>query len=98
MRVPYGPRQRIRRNRRIGKVVILITIVLTLTFASSMTTWDKPVPGRWDNPSYDELYTARRYYEINGETGDSAIFLERYPKKYAPFIRGEVDSLSDCEQ
>ena len=93
----YGPRQRRRRNRRIGKLVILIAIVLALSFTSSMTKWDKPVPERWDDPTDGELFTARRYYEINGDNGDSPIFLDRY-KQYAPFIRGDVATIEECKK
>lgn len=98
MRVPIGPRLKRRRRRRAGKAAVLAAVLVLFAAVLSMTTWDKPVPGRWDDPSDDELYTARRYYEINGENGDSIAYLNRYPAKYAPFIRGEVDSISECEQ
>lgn len=89
----HGPHTRRRRHRRLMKAGVLVALVLLLASAASGgRPREIPPPGKWDNPSPGELATARKYYEVNGCSGDSIIYLERWPQ-YAAYIRGETDIL-----
>lgn len=97
MKVRIGPHQRAGKRRRRLKTVIIAAILIAVAATTSLCMAERTEPGRWDKPSESELEYARKYYEINGENGDSNVFLGRYPEKYAPFIRGEAATVEECE-
>ena len=92
-----GPRQRRRRRRQLGKLLALCMVLTALAMVSSWARLrEAPVPGRWDNPTPAQLGAARRYCEINGAAnGASPWYLDIWAP-WAPYIRGEVDTIDAC--
>lgn len=94
---PDGPHQRAGRRCRRGKAVALIVVIAALAVLSSWTTCAAPEPGKWANPTIQDLVTARNEYNLaGGPYGNAKILYERYPQ-YAAYITGEVDTPEECE-
>lgn len=68
---------------------VLAGFVLAAMLASaSMTTWDKPEPERWSDPSPSMIAYARNLYNaLGGPYGEAKVYLDRWPE-YADEIMG----------
>lgn len=86
-----------KRRETLYRALALATIIVALAVVTSPYKENLPEPESKSDPPIQEIYSARKYYEINGNNGDSPTFLEQYAQ-YAPFIRGEVETIEECEQ
>ena len=89
-----GPRERRRRRSRRLKAAMLAVLLAALAAAASWAPPRDPPAAALPLPS--ELAVARNYYAASGDNGYAHEYLLQWPQ-YAAYIRGEVDSIEDCE-
>lgn len=70
------------------KAVLILAILMLLASTSSIHTWEHPPVDKWANPTIDQLNTARKEYEINGDNGAAHWYLTIWPQ-YADYIMGK---------
>lgn len=90
-------RKRLASWRRWLKRMVVCAALVFMTAVSSWNIRASPEPpGRWDNPTREELDTARKEYSVaGGPYGDAGVYVERW-YKYADYITGKVDAPADC--
>lgn len=92
-------RKRRTRRRRWMKRLVVCAVLAMMVAVSSWNIRASPAPpGRWDNPTREELDTARKAYSVaGGPCGEAGVYYERWIK-YADYISGKVDDPAKCEE
>lgn len=91
-----GPRVCRRRRMNRLKAGLLAALLVGLLLSVSWTApRELPAPAP-PTPLPSVLAMARNLYALSGDNGFAHAYLEQWPQ-YAAYIRGEVDSIEDCE-
>lgn len=86
MKYPIGPHQREGRRRRRLKAVVLVALLSALLLTSTLSKWTPPEQA--NEPSIQELATARNLYRISGDRGFAHEYIQAWPE-YADYIMGK---------